>query len=342
MFDQVVYDENTIQFHDDPHKRNLIANYKPITIQSNEINEEKSKNDLFDFKEENKNLIGKFDGKTISMTCQIILLLEREFIFFKRKANLQIDLFILSTFTSIAVAIGAPRTIPHSAGDIQYLIAAGMISSLLWIYTCIVKYEVYAKDKSIIRHEVITNRYHPFPHYFVHCLLYINSSIFSAISYSSISFWIVGFSSSFWSYCSFVLSYILCGISIIVIAHIFIYLVDDIDLMGNLIIILFPLYLDYSGFVCFLPDVPSFVRWLSWLNPLRYISEMSMSAYLTGQFFECVDGKGSFLVPGCPVSGDSLIEVYGYSPHPFLRDTLIFLSANFFIIFVTYFIYLCI
>ena len=354
FIDEVVADENSFQPNFDERKENSTSDIeneeKQMMIVKDENERKLVKNyakEIIEKPDESESDKKSFIYKELRspwylpIYLQICILLEREMAVFLKMPMKKIDYILVCAACGVICGVFFVRTIDHTAENVDYLIAASVLSENFWLFLNSIKIQSYFFEKAIIRHELVSRRYHPFASYFVHTLLCLISTMIGGICYSSITFWMIGFNDTFWSYIIFVLSYIMTGFTIIIVVNILVYACEVLDNISNMIaIFLYSFCIDFSGFICHLDHIPVWIRWLSWLSPQRYLNETTMYAFLVGNSYECVDGESSFLVPSCPAKGGEFMEVYGYSQNPLLRNCLICFSANALLIVIGYFVFL--
>ena len=269
---------------------------------------------------------------------QICMLVDRRFEIICNFLVFSLHFHIFSIFVALVISLFLFR-IDNTAENVQYLIAACLVVSNFWLFLNTFSLFADVSLKPIITFEFSYRRYQTFFGYAIHLLFVLIESSISAIIYTTISFWMIGFDDRFFSFVLVGLSTILAAWTIIAYQYAIVWFFKRIDTMTIITTITFYSFgTDMSGFICHINHIPVYMRWMTYLSFQRYLVEMSMFAFLRDREFPC-DGEPSYVIPLCPAPGIDFLGVYGYSTDPYLRDILITLGATliFFIVgFISY------
>ena len=267
-------------------------------------------------------------GASASKLTQIAVLMERSFRVFKLYPLFCFDKSLVMIWTAIVFGIFYLR-IPNDAENIQNLTSACILCINFCLYFNLLPMFTYFSEKPIVTHELNSHRYSIVSYWFEIFVIRYFEGIFTSIIFATIVFWLIGFASSFYSYAVFCLAYVFGNWLFISVLFICIWMLKSLSTI-SLVVSYYLLFfsLDLSGFIVKIEHLPTVVRWMTWLSTHRYVTEVTYYAILSDRSFPCLDDQTSTLDVPCPVSGNDVILLFGYSLNPVLRDILIMFFAG--------------
>ena len=259
---------------------------------------------------------------------QMLLLAERRWILFVRSPLGRGNFFIFSAVCALIYTYAYLR-IPNTAQNVPFIMGAAIVACNFWLFMNTFNLFPYYEEKGGLLYELAMHRYRPIASYSTHFLFCLTESAVCCLIFTSIVFWGMNLGNSIWSFALFYLANAITGWIILIVQYAIIWYFNTIDQVTNITtFFIFCLGLDFSGFICHIDHIPSYIRWISWISLQRYMAEIMYFGILVPREYPCENGEPYFLVPTCPAPGKEFYLQYGYDLNPVLRDCLIVLGVN--------------